>query len=364
MSLGVVTLVLVVAGVVADPIVPDWGLLTDFTTEYKVRAMNMKNIVAGAHEHGDEAIDFNGLPIEKEKVHGTIQADVLGQRLQITGIGSEVLISDDRLGPFEGAHLHVGDSGFTLDGPAGYVVVHVRGSAQTTIGKIGLQYCVKLDLAEFYNVLGQQIGGPPQEVVKTMVKTNEPQFAAALNQMPHEDTTINGEHVALFIDSGTYGDGTLGDQVYLGLQHNGVPVGLGNTAPSDGKWKPAIRFMNWKPGAGAIEEPDCSTATSTSAAEMMADPEASRSFVVFDQLVAHLNRAGSKMGFATIPARASQLFAAAAAKELSSQNRDAGKNAWPITAFVCAAGASVGIAFAVMGVAFKTPAKFNEPLLA
>merc|ERR1719162_587592 len=156
-----------------------------------------------------------------------------------------------------------------------------------------------------------------------------------LNQVPHEDTTINGEHVALFA-----GDDAR-DPFYVGLQHDGVPVGLGITAPSDGKWKPAIRFINWKPGAGAIEEPDCSTATSTSAAEMMADPEASRSFVVFDQLVAHLNRAESKMGFATLPARPSQIFAAAAAKELSSQGRDAGKNAWPTTVFFCAAGASV-----------------------
>lgn len=214
-------------------------------------------------------------------------------------------------------------------------------------GPLGVEYCVKVNFPQ--GLL------PPSQVVEMQIKQVEPMAEQMLGTMPHTDVTIDGEDVAIFQQPTP-----VGRMAYAGIRLNGAPFGVGIVPPSDGEWSPLLKFPTWKQGAGEISEFSCSKSASTSAAELLADPQASRTLAIFDEMVASLNTAHPlSMAFTSFPHRPSLLFKHAAASELSAAGSSVvgDSQSWLVLAVAGVAGV---VGASVVLIASKMVSRFSK----
>lgn len=316
---------LVVGQVVADPLTVDWGLLTDFTAHYH---FDMKNLVA-AH-----VVPLDQLPYKTGSESGTIQFDLVKERLGIQSRGSAVLRDD--LG---NANVQGGGKLF-FDGPGGFIAIKAHGSLTTPQlpGPAGLEYCVKVNFPK--GVL------PSGQMLKMQMDQFKPMVEQQVNSVPHTDMQIDGEDVSII--TAPLGPPPNSPNGYIGLRtHGAAPFGAGITAPADGHWDPMLKFTSWEHGAGSIEEFSCddSPDASTSATALLADPEATNVLRGFDELIATLHGAEPvSKAFASVPVRPSAIFQDAAIKELAAVgNAPNMSQPWSSVGIAGAAGAAGAI---------------------
>jgi len=157
--------------------------------------------------------------------------------------------------------------------------------------------------------------------------------------------------------------------LYVGLRPNAAPFGAGITAPKGDTWNPVLKFPTWQHGAGSIEEFSCTDMpeASTSAAELVADPEASKTLKVFEELLTSLHGIQPlNKAFGSVPARPWTIFHDAAAKELITKANamNNSQQQWPSVALAGAAGALGGVAmlFALLKLTARRSLR-TEPLL-
>jgi len=324
---------LVVSHVAAEDIKPDWKVLTDFTAQYE---FDMKNVIAIA----SQTPNGMAIPFTSGTESGTIHADILGERLWIRSHGALTVAKPEKssgrdceykdqchfgeycAGPFHdvpqppddgwqpppqrvgsckvctaetdpwdcftegippqllGSNVH-GNGEFVFDGPGGFVEMraHVVGVPGAMPMPFTEEFCVRVKFP-------QGLVPPPPAVDATIKQGLKAGFAQAMRHAPpHNDVTIDGESVSVF-------EGwcpAMQDRTYVGIRHNGAPFGAGFVPPKDGEWTPLIKFPSWKHGAGDIEGFPCNPSASTSAADLIANPQAALMLGVFDKLVATLS---------------------------------------------------------------------------
>jgi hypothetical protein len=280
----------------------DWSILTDFEATYKV---DIAHVPSGV------------LPYSSATESGVIQADIVKEKLRIRSSGKATFPNymPGDLGPVDGAQVK-GTSELLFDGSAGVAAVRATVAGTGHMGQMGpLEFCVKVKLPPMMI--------PPKEMVKANLEQAEQIVDAKMTQMPpHQDVTIDGEQVAVW-SSPMGPPGSEAPTGYVGLRLNGAPFSVGVVDPSDGKLNPILSFPSWKHGAGEIQVFSCSQSASTSAAKLLANPEASQILVAFDDLIARM-RSSSPMDEAlkSFPLRPSTLFKDAAAMELSAIKPD------------------------------------------
>lgn len=140
----------------------------------------------------------------------------------------------------------------------------------------------------------------------------KPKIEAMLNQMPHQEATVDGVGVAVFEQKGYgRGDEQLSPDQFVGIAHDATPVGAGIQGPAGGKWDSAIvKFSDWTKGAGTIDE---ESFVSMSATELLQSQHANRTLWTFDQLLSQLMASEPlSNALAFIPAKPSEVFASAA----------------------------------------------------
>jgi len=157
--------------------------------------------------------------------------------------------------------------------------------------------------------------------------------------------------------------------LYIGLRPNAAPFGAGINAPKGDTWNPVLKFPIWQHGAGSIEEFSCTDMpeASTSAAELLADPEASKTLKVFEELLTSLHGIQPlNKAFGSVPARPLTIFHDAAAKEMITKatSMNNSQQQWPSVALAGAAGALGGVAmlFALLKLTARRSSR-TEPLL-
>merc|ERR1711972_1260277 len=178
---------------------------------------------------------------------------------------------------------------------------------------------------------------PPGQVIMSQLEQVKPKVETMLNQMPHQDVTVDGSNVALYEKPGESiclkyancdhsndycANGAppclehrkIGPDVFLGIMSDATPVGAGIQGPANGKWDSAIvKFSDWAKGAGAIEDESCVTMSAT---ELLHSHHANRTLWAFDQLMSQLRSTQSlSSALAFIPAKPSDIFASAAKLE-------------------------------------------------
>jgi hypothetical protein len=347
MSMRTLSAVLLASQAVAEPIKVDWNLLTDFTAEYDV---DLKYPIALSHGRA---------PFKSATEHGTIQFNLAREQMKFHSDAAAEFAKPGEAGarglppPLMGAHFQAAGI-LAFDGVAGVLSVKAHGALATPMGQPRIEYCVKVNVPR--GIL------PPPQMFEGKLKQMGPMIEQKLNMLPHTDLQIDGESVAIAdINKNN-------QEMFVGFRHNGAPFGFGLKKPSEGQWTPVIKFPSWKQGAGVIEEFSCSGDARTSAAELLADPEAAQILDVFDELAATLNTAEpvNKI-FASFPARPSLVFESAVAMELSAAAPAARASPQPSSIFAVAgvAGAVGGFA-ALAAFARFTQGSFasqHEPLL-
>jgi len=240
----------------------DWKTLTDFTADYRIDGQNVIAMVNNFREAAYK--DLEG--------HGTIHADILGERIKITGTGKAIFSNARRVPPpLVGAEVE--ETGqIIFDAPRGFVQMSGMDVLSSGKGSGSIEACVRVNFPQGLI--------PPPEAVQARLSQIEPQVEQRVNAAPHTDTTVDGETVSIY--QKPKGPAT----EYVGIRHNGTPVGIGIVAPSDGKWEPFLKFTSWTQGAGEIDDdPHCAA---TSVGELLANPNAMKALERFDQVMTSL----------------------------------------------------------------------------
>jgi hypothetical protein len=269
----------------------------------------MTNVIALGKRFG------HPLPYTSGTEKGVIQADIPNEKLRIHSKG-QVVIADGHESmeppPLWGAHAK-GSGELLIDGGSGVAAFRGKFSAALASGMpLGpVEYCVHVKLP-------QQMF-PPKQMVQAQLQQGEQMVDAQMAQLPpHEDDTIDGVQVAVWKKPmGPPGSGA--PTGYLALRLNGAPFGVGFLPPASGEeWHPLLKFPKWEHGAGHISDFSCVGAHHSSAAALVAHPEARRILDVYDEVLARIRTVDSMdTAFASFPQRPSELFHEAAAKELN-----------------------------------------------
>jgi len=269
----------------------DWSLLTDYKAEYHFDPTKYKTVLPGA---------------SSAEAHGTIQVDVVGERLMISNSGRFTL--DNYQGgtmippPLVGGVLTQSGS-LHFDGQAGFLSFRYKSNLDKVPG--GVDSCVRVDFPK--GVL------PSPDFVQAQLSQAEPMAAQAMSKASHTDITVDGEVLHLYPVTVPPNNQKVG---CTGVRTNGVPVGLaGNAECSESTWNPALRFTSWTHGAGDMNEPPCE---GPSAADFVANPEALKVLEGFDQVMMALkSTVPLSHAVAHLPQQPSSIFKSAAMMELS-----------------------------------------------
>jgi len=286
------------------------------------------------------------VPVYSADGSGTIKFDLDGERLEIS--------ADNEVKPMSNPPVTVRAAGtLAFDPKAGYIGIKALGSARgSDPGMKGrIEYCVTVSFPKGLM--------PPAQMFEQNLDMYKPMIKQQLDALPSTEVTIDGEKVEIIKV----------DDLYCGLRPNAAPFGAGITAPKGGTWNPVLKFPTWQHGAGSIEEFSCTDMpeASTSAAELVADPEASKTLKVFEELLTSLHGIQPlNKAFGAVPARPLTIFHDAAAKEMITKatSMNNSQQQWPSVALAGAAGALGGVAmlFALLKLTARRSSR-TEPLL-
>jgi hypothetical protein len=209
----------------------------------------------------------------------------------------------------------------------------------------------------------------PKQILQRQLHTDELWFDRNMAQLPpHQDDIIDGVHVAVWNKPmGPPGSGA--PKGYLALRLNGAPFGVGFVppTPSGKEWHPLLKFPKWEHGAGHISDFSCVGAHQSSAAALVAHPEARRVLDVYDEVLARIRTVDSMdTAFASFPQRPSELFHEAAAKELNMVEASIASDMHytPVIVIAGVAGAAGAfVALAMMKLAKQSTSSRQEALL-
>lgn len=331
---------------VAREIQFDWPLLTDFTTEY---SFNDKYLAQNSGRLFPPTESQEHIPEEKE--HGVIQFDLNTERLQIKADG-EIQVPQDANCPLNklGITSIQGHGEVRFNGKSGFA--STRG--KYTANGFALEFCIKANVP-------QGMIPPSNVLLDGKLQEKEQQIQAQVNQIPHKDVTLQGQNVAMF--SG--GPPHQKTKVYVGLLHNGVPVGvdISDSQPSDDMdHKPLLMVKNWHSGAGDIEEVDCHS--ETSAIDLLATPGGIEMLEHLDSVVGSFQSLSSyTLAAQVLPPKPSLLVRHAAKEELAQINKTTPVLSGTLTAIV--GGVSGALVSAAVVMAMLRPSRDlrREPLI-
>jgi len=257
--------------------------------------------------YGEERLQFKSYEGDFK-----VQLDVAKERFAITGHANIVYGNAQSIPPPLQGQSANGKVTLAFDATAGFVFMKEKGSVHTKMGLFDYDVCARVHFPQ--GLL------PPGQAIMAQIDNGKQQLAAHLNQMPHTDGTVDGHSVAVYSPPAHE---PIPPQ-FVAIMHDATPVGYGLTKPS-GAWKDAaIKFNNWKHGAGAIADEQC---VEMSAVELFQNHHARSTLWAFDQVMDLLNKHESlKPMLAFVPVEPSKIFQSAAKHErlaLSTHNENA-----------------------------------------
>jgi len=343
----------------ASSITPNWDKLTDFSTNVRISA---EHFIAFENQMR-AAYHLPPAPLRDFDAHGKIHLNIVGERLKMTSSGHEMYRDYVYPEPHYLAGAEVTWTGeMVFNAPAGFVAVKEHATVSTPlVGAYGSTFVID----DCVNLHFPQGLLPPPAVVQNQLTIYENRVNDDLNHLPpHQDVTVDGQNVALFQSPGLGPNHATHE--YVGVLHDGTPVGAGIVPPRHGEWDPAIKFSGWTQGAGDVHEFPCA---STSAAEFLARPRANHTLAVFDQMMASMQEMELMRDMLVhFPAQPSLIFKSAAANELSAARDEKhpvveGSFTVPMVAGAVAAGALGSLLVLAVLKATVKPSR-REPLLA
>uniref|UniRef100_A0A7S1QE51 Uncharacterized protein n=1 Tax=Alexandrium catenella TaxID=2925 RepID=A0A7S1QE51_ALECA len=347
MTLRAASVLLCAALLGAERVVPDFGKLTDFRTDF---TFDTRHVVRAEAEITARDHLF---PTLAEAGAGTLKLDAFGERLDIAiphmtaRFATDPEVVQGRLPAFLLGAGYSGSSRLTFL-PGAAVVWEEATLTPVQMPPFSLRYCVKLHFAR--GLL------PPGRMLKAMVDSKKPEIEQMLNAAPHQYVTVDNETVALY-SGGSPG----GLPAYVGLHLDASIAGLAVVPPKDGSWKHILlKFSGWTKGAGEIQESSCGEGAG--AAELAAAPQAGRALAVFDSLLAGLQGAEPYgQVLRAFPAKPSLLFEGAEAAPTAAAAAGASTPAGAVLAAVAGAGALGSLL--TLAISRATRAHSSEPLL-
>lgn len=284
----------------------NWNKLTDFTTDFAINYDVRRDQVTG---------------------NGKLQVDLFGERLKMVvredfDLDIHDVVEALNLGPAMGGGPPAGVEPkptlkgneffqFTLNVPDAFVSMRFDEHGETHNAHLGepgadMNACFKIDFPR---------GLIDPSFITTHINAGvKKQIQDTVQQMPHQDVTVNGVETAVF------GPITFGPEVkdfpqvkYFALRLDGTPFGEGLTPPVNGKWSPVVQYTNWQEGAGEIAEIPCRSVSPT---ELIAHPKAAKAFAMLDRVMASVKKTPTlNLPLAHFPEKPSLIFYSAAELE-------------------------------------------------
>lgn len=317
---------------------PDWDLLTDFTTDYKLDSEAWPQHHNHYYQDYDDYDPHEGnLPVTGVE-HGTIQFDFNTEKIQVKADFSATVVDPKILPPGDNI---TGHGEFTFDGTKTFA--SVRGVINAPIPRVpmpgatvALEFCIKVNVPPGLF--------PPSFVFQKKLSEIEEKVTRGLASMPHSDGELGGQSVVVYTSPN--------GEASFALLPNGVPVDF------EIKGKPLIQFSGWSKGAGDIQEVGCHS--QSSASELLATPGGTELLERLDKAIAALETMSQLTAAGKIlPPKPSVLVKYAAKEELA-QMRFASSFPWTTTAIL---GGIAGVLISTgVVMAARRPGRFPDRL--
>eukprot|EP00927_Polykrikos_kofoidii_P001328 TRINITY_DN10483_c0_g1_i2.p1 TRINITY_DN10483_c0_g1~~TRINITY_DN10483_c0_g1_i2.p1 ORF type:complete len:368 (-),score=53.57 TRINITY_DN10483_c0_g1_i2:8-1111(-) len=297
--------------VIANPIKPDFTLLTNFTAELMVNSSRLVYLLRAKPSKAFPPSDLEEyLKKPALQAHAWVQADVLQERLKVVlAYKGQLPTNPQMLPPKMRGLAGLQDSlrvELLFDGLGDFVHLHVKRRDVSRFGDLSADICVKFSFA--HGLI------PPPDLVKAKLAAMKPDIAKALRVAPHVDGEISGEQVAVLQDG----------PWIVGMKHNAVPfaVWLSPLPPNTDitEVEPPLSISKWAFGSGVMTPLSCDGRNEIS---VLAQPEVSRALEVIDLVTATLqNIKPLHLLLSQFPRRLSLLARNAVQAELDSAHRE------------------------------------------